>query len=76
MEKCYTVRMSEKRRTTLLGGTTIACGILGFVLLMWTPKTGGGILVYVVLFAVLAITSIILFSRRSRGHDPNKSEKP
>jgi hypothetical protein len=61
--------MSEKGRTTLLRGTTIACGVLGFALLMWTPKTGSCILVYVVLLAALAITAMILFSRKNRGHD-------
>lgn len=47
----------------------IACGALGFALLMWTPKTGSGILVYVVLLAVLVTTAMILFSRKNRGHD-------
>jgi hypothetical protein len=41
--------MEQKRKATLISGTTIACGALGFALLMWTPKTGSGILVYVVL---------------------------
>jgi hypothetical protein len=68
------MRMSEKGRTTLLAGTTILCGILGFALFMWTPKTGGGIFVYAVLFAVFAITTIVLSSRKSRGTDPNKSD--
>lgn len=61
-------RMDQKRKA-LLSGATIACGALGFALLMWTPKTGRGILVYVVLLAVLAITAMILFSRKNRGHD-------
>jgi type IV secretory pathway TrbD component len=63
------VRMDQKRKATLLSGTTIACGVLGFALLMWTPRTGSGILVYVVLLAVLAITAMVLFSRKNRDHD-------
>jgi len=54
-------RMNQKRKAALLSGTTIACGALGFVLLMWTPKTGNDILVYAVLLAVLAITAMVLF---------------
>lgn len=61
--------MDQKRKTALLSGTMIACGALGFALLMWTPKTGSGILVYVVLLAVLVTTAMILFSRKNRGHD-------
>jgi LPXTG-motif cell wall-anchored protein len=61
--------MDQKRKAALLSGTTIACGALGFALLIWSPKTGSGILVYIVLLAVLAITAMILFSRKNRGHD-------
>jgi nitrogen fixation-related uncharacterized protein len=60
--------MNQKRKA-LLSGTTIACGALGFALLMWTPKTGSGILVYVALFAVLAIAAMVLFSGKNRSHD-------
>ena len=59
-------RMDRNVKTSLLSGAAIACGLLGFALLMWTPTTGGGILVYVALFAVLAIAALILFSR-NRG---------
>jgi LPXTG-motif cell wall-anchored protein len=61
--------MDQKRKAALLSATTIACGALGFALLMWTPKTGSGILVYVILLAVLAITAMVLFSRKNRSHD-------
>jgi hypothetical protein len=54
----------SQTKSSVLSGTTIACGALGFALLMWTPKTGSGILVYVVLLTVLAITAMALFSRR------------
>lgn len=50
----------------LLSAATLACGALGFALLMWTPKSGKGILAYVALFAILAIAALILFSR-NRG---------
>jgi hypothetical protein len=62
-------RMDQKRKAALLSGITIACGALGFALLMWTPRTGSGILVYVVLLTVLVITAMILFSRKNRDHD-------
>ncbi len=52
----------------LLSAATLGCGALGFALLMWTPKSGRGILAYVALFAILAIAALILFSR-NRGHD-------
>jgi type IV secretory pathway TrbD component len=61
--------MDQKRKAALLSGITIACGALGFALLMWTPRTGSGILVYVVLLTVLVITAMILFSRKNRDHD-------
>jgi len=61
--------MNQKRKAALLSGITIACGALGFALLMWTPKTGSGILVYVALLAVLAIAAMVLFSRKNRSHD-------
>lgn len=63
------MKIDLKRRTPLLSGVTIACGALGFALLMWTPKTESGILVYVVLLAVLAIAAMVLFSRKNRSHD-------
>jgi hypothetical protein len=59
--------MDQKLKTSLVSGITIACGLLGFALLMWTPKTGSGVLIYVALFVILAITALILFSR-NRGH--------
>jgi hypothetical protein len=56
------VTLTEKSRKTLLGLTTVACGILGLILLRWTPTTGSGILAYVVLFAVLVVMAIALSS--------------
>lgn len=52
----------------LLSAATLVCGALGFALLMWTPKSGRGILAYVALFVILAITALILFPR-NRGRD-------
>jgi hypothetical protein len=54
--------------------TTFACGILGFVLFMWTPTTGRGILVYVVLFAVLIAMAVVLSPRKRGGYWPDKPE--
>lgn len=70
----YSVTLSEKSRKALLGVTTIACGILGFVLFRWTPRTGSGILVYVVLFAVLVVMAIALSSRKRGGYWPGRPE--
>ena len=36
-------RSGSKSRKTLLGMTTVACGILGLVLFRWTPTTGKGV---------------------------------
>ena len=68
------MRMDQKRKTTLLSGITIAVGILGLALLMWTPKTGSGVLVYVVLLAILVITAIVLFARKKRSGDSDTHE--
>ena len=62
-------RMDQKRKAALLSGITIACGALGFVLLMWTPKSGSGILVYVVLLVIVVITAIVLFARKKSSSD-------
>ena len=68
------VTLSEKSRKALLGVTTVACGILGFILFRWTPTTGSGILAYVVLFAVLIVMAIALSSRKRGGYWPGKPE--
>lgn len=65
--------LSERRRKVLLAAVTAACGTLGFGLLMWTPATGRGIFVYVVL-GVLVVMAIALSSRRSGERWPHKSQ--
>jgi len=65
----YFVTVNQKRKAALLSGAVIACGVLGLALLMWTPRTGSGILVYVALLVVLAIMAMVLFSGKNRGHD-------
>jgi hypothetical protein len=72
----YLVRMDQKRKAVLQSETTIACGVLGFALLLWTPRTGRGILAYVVLLAGLAITVMVLFSRKNRDQRLLASRRP
>ena len=66
--------VSDKSRKALLGLTTFVCGILGMVLVRWTPTTGRGILLYAVLFAVLIVLAIVLSPRRGAGYWPNKPD--
>ena len=64
------MKLRETSRKVLLGVTTIACGILGFVLFRWTPNTGNGLLLYVLLFAVLVIIAIVVSSRKREDIGP------
>lgn len=66
--------LSERKRKVLLAVVTAAYGTLGFGLLMWTPATGRGIFVYVVLLGVLVVMAIALSSRRSGERWPHKSQ--
>ena len=56
--------MTGKTKKAFLRITTAVAGVLGLVLLMWTPKTGKGILAYVALFAVLALTLFLAARKR------------
>lgn len=61
--------MHQKLNNALQSVVKIVGGILGFVVLMWIPKTGKGLLVYLVLFVVLVIIVVIEpISRKNRGH--------
>ena len=66
--------MTETTKSTLLGATEIACGILAFALLRWTPTTGKGILLYASLFGVVIIAAIALSSRTREGYWPKKPD--
>ena len=66
--------MCEKWRRMLLRSIAIGCGVLGLILLRWTPTTGSGILTYVGLFAVLIVMAIVLSSGKRGGYWPNKPE--
>jgi hypothetical protein len=66
------VAISDKARKILLRVTEGACGILGLALFMWTPKTGQGILVYMIILAVLIVFAIILSPLA--GYWPKKPE--
>ena len=61
-------------RKALLGLTTFACGILGLILLRWTPTTGKGILIYAAIFAVLIALAIVSSPRKREGYWPQKPE--
>ena len=65
--------MTGKTKKAFLRITRAVAGVLGLVLLMWTPKTGKGILAYVALFAVLAVIAIAFASTHAgywpAGHD-------
>jgi hypothetical protein len=62
-----------KTKRVLLWMITSICGALGFVLFMWTPKTGKGILAYVALLAVLVVIAIALAPPRS-GYWPDRHD--
>ena len=65
--------MTGKTKKILLRITTAVAGVLGFVLLMWTPRTGKGILACVAIFAVLAVIAIALAPTRA-GHWPGRHD--
>jgi hypothetical protein len=64
------MRLSEKHAGKLLRAVTTACGLLGFALFMWTPKTAGGILAFTILLAIFAIAAVVLFRRNRESNDP------
>lgn len=66
--------LNEKTRKLLLRVTTVACGILGLILLRWTPSTASGILAYVALIALLVVMAIVLSARKRGGYWPGKPE--
>jgi hypothetical protein len=67
------MRMTDETKKALLRMTTAAGGVLGFVLLMWTPKTGKGILAYVGIFAVLVVIAIV-FAPKRVGYWPGRHD--
>lgn len=64
-------------RKTLLGTTTVVGGVLGFIILMWTPKTVAGFLTYAALFIVLVIVAGIMVSQKrvECSHDGSNDDK-
>ena len=70
----HPVSVSGKSRKTLLRLATLALGLLGLVLLRWTPTTGKGILIYAGLFAALVVMAIVLSPRKGAGYWPDKPE--
>lgn len=69
------MRISVEAKKALLWITGVACGVLAFALLMWTPKTGKGILTYSALFAALVVIAIALAPKRA-GYWPGKDDDP
>jgi len=67
------MRMTDETKKALLRITTAVGGVLGFVLFMWTPKTGKGILAYAALFAVLVVIAICLAPRHT-GYWPGRHD--
>ena len=63
------MRLTEKHDGMVLRVVTTACGLLGFALFMWTPKTAGGILAYAILLAVFVIVAVVLFRRSRERND-------
>lgn len=61
------MRLPEKIRKALFETITFASGILVLILFRWTPTSGRGILLYVVLFGALLVMGIFLFPRRRAG---------
>ena len=62
--------MDQKLNTALQSVLKIVGSILAVVVLMWTPGTGKGLLVYVALFAIFVVMALMIgLSRKNRGHD-------
>jgi hypothetical protein len=66
--------MTETTNSVLLNATKIACGVLGLILLRWTPTSGKGIAGYAALFAVLIAMAVVLSSRKGARYGPSKSD--
>jgi len=66
--------LSEKTRRTLQAVTTLFAGALGLILLRWTPVTGKGFLSYALLFAILVVLALVVFSGKRGGYWPDKHE--
>jgi hypothetical protein len=65
--------MTGQTKKVFLWIITWVGGVLGFVLFMWTPKTGKGVLAYVAIFAVLAVIAIA-FARTRAGYWPGRHD--
>jgi len=65
--------MTDKTKKIILRITTAVGGVLGSVLLMWTPKTGKGILAHVAIFAVPAVIAIAVAPTRA-GYWPGRHD--
>jgi hypothetical protein len=57
--------MAGKTKKVLLRTAMAVGGVLGFILLMWTPNTARDILAYVAIFAVLTVIAIVFAPPRA-----------
>jgi hypothetical protein len=50
-----------KHRSMIVEAAKYGCGLLGFVLLMWTPNAGKNIVLYLILLILFVVSVIALF---------------
>ena len=62
--------------TGFRGIAKFVCGILGFVLFVWIPKTGKGFLIYGVLVVLLVLLFVFVFSDRHEDESETGSPFP
>jgi hypothetical protein len=67
IEKDSTSGKPSKRRA-VQKIISAALGVLGLALIMWTPSTGKGFLIYALLFVALVAVALFLPSRESVDH--------
>jgi hypothetical protein len=64
--------MTDKAQPGLLGIIKFAVAILVLVVLIWTPRTGRGILIYAVILVLLIAAAFGLSQRESQGYWPGQ----
>ena len=65
---------NDKRNDRLLQLAMLVIGLLGLVLLRWTPVTGGGILLFGLLLIALIVTAVKV-SHGKTGGQSGKRDK-
>jgi high-affinity Fe2+/Pb2+ permease len=64
----------EKDTNAFVAVAKIACGIGGFVLFLWTPQTGRGMFIYMVVLVLLVVVGVLLLRGKDSGYWPEKPE--